>query len=278
MIVDFHTHTFPARIAQRAISGMQAASHAAVFSDGTEAGLHAAMKGSVDLSVVLPVATNPAKLISMNDVSIAENGKDGLIYFGAMHPLAENWKEELSRIADAGIKGIKIHPLYQDTDIDDIRYLRILGRAAELGLITVMHAGWDIGFPGVVRCSPEMTRKALKQVGQIPIVLAHMGGWKSWDRVSQELGDTGCYIDTALSMGAITPLEAGYYADEELALLGPEVFCALVRSFGADRVLFGTDSPWASQKKEIGKLKAMPLTDSEKDMILYQNAKRFLRI
>ena len=183
MIIDFHTHIFPEKIASRAISGMQAVSHAAAFCDGTLADLRASMADSgIAYSVVLPVATNPAKLTSMNDAAIALNGKDGIFHFGAMHPLAENWKQELDRIAAAGLKGIKIHPHYQETDIDDIRYLRLLGRAAELGLLTVMHSGLDIGYPGVIRCSPAMTASALNQLGNIPIILAHMGGWKNWDQ------------------------------------------------------------------------------------------------
>lgn len=279
MIIDFHTHTFPDRIAQRAISGMQLNSHAAAFSDGTVSGLTTSMADSdITHSVVLPVATNPGKLRSMNDCSIENNGKDGLICFGAVHPLAEDWKEELDRIAAAGIRGIKIHPLYQGVNIDDVRYLRILSRAAELNLITVMHAGDDIGFPGITRCSPEMVLRALDQVGNIPLVLAHMGGWKNWDRVAQQLADTGVYIDTAFSLGSIPPLEDGHYAPDELPLLTEEAFCSLVRCFGTDRVLFGTDSPWACQKTEVDAIRRLPLTDHERDHIFYKNACTLLGI
>lgn len=176
MIIDFHTHIFPERIAQRAITGMQANTHAAAFSDGTAAGLRVSMDAAgITHSVVLPVATNPAKLASMNDAAIAINGRNGIIHFGAVHPLAENWETELVRMADNGIKGIKVHPFYQGVAIDDIRYLRILGRAAELGLITVMHAGSEIAYPGQVRCSPEMTAKALRQlVALFPL------SWPTW--------------------------------------------------------------------------------------------------
>lgn len=279
MVIDFHTHTFPDKIAQRAISGMQASSHAAAFGEGTVSGLARSMAyAGIAHSVVLPVATNPTKLSSMNDASIARNGQDSIFHFGAVHPLAENWESELVRIAGAGLKGIKIHPHYQGVDIDDIRYLRILGRAAELGLISVMHAGLEIGYPGVVRCSPEMTARALKQLGPIPIVLAHMGGWKNWDRAAEYLVPTGCYIDTAISLGAIVPLEEGHYAPEELPLLEEEAFCHLVRGFGADRVLFGTDSPWADQRIEIEKLCALPLTPEEKNSILSGNARRLLKL
>ena len=39
-------------------------------------------------------------------------------------------------------------------DFDDIRTLRILDRAAELGLIVLSHSGLDVGFPGVVHVTP----------------------------------------------------------------------------------------------------------------------------
>ena len=279
MIIDFHTHTFPDRIASRAIAGMQAASHAAAFAEGTLSGLRASMdRAGITHSVVLPVATNPHKLSSMNDSSIALNGQHGIFHFGAVHPLAENWKEELERIAAAGLRGIKIHPHYQEVDIDDIRYLRLLGRAAELGLVTVMHAGLDIGFPGVVRCSPEMTASALRQLGNIPIVLAHMGGWKNWEQVASLLEPTGCMLDTALSLGRIVPNVPGHYREEELPLLGDEGFLALVRAFGSDRILFGTDSPWADQSEAVARIRALPLTEAEKEDILRRNAERLLEL
>lgn len=279
MIIDFHTHTFPEKIAQRAITGMQANSHAAAFSAGTAAALQASMADAgISHSVVLPVATNPNKLTSMNDAAISINGKDGIIHFGAVHPLAENWETELARLVSSGIKGIKIHPFYQGVDINDIRYLRILGKAAELGLITVMHAGSEIAYPGQVRCSPEMTANALKQLGNIPIVLAHMGGWKNWERVAENLVPTGCYIDTAISLGAIAPLDDGHYAPEDLPLLSAEAFCDLVREFGSQRVLFGTDCPWADQKADVEKLHCLPLPVEEKENILYRNAQRLLGI
>ena len=279
MIIDFHTHTFPDRIAARAIAGMQASSHAAAFGDGTMSGLQTSMASAgIGYSVVLPVATNPAKLSSMNDSAIALNGQAGIIHFGAVHPLAENWQQELERIAVAGLRGIKIHPHYQGVDIDDIRYLRLLSRAAELGLVTVMHSGLEIGYPGVVRCSPEMTASALKQLGNIPIILAHMGGWKNWDRVADLLGPTGCMLDTALSLGSIVPQEPGHYRDEELPLLDEAAFCSLVRTFGSNRILFGTDSPWADQTQEADRIRALPLTEEEKENILWRNAQRLLEL
>lgn len=276
MIIDIHTHTFPDRIAAAALTKMQGDSHTVTFSDGTASGLVRSMaEAGIHRSVVLPVATNPAKVASINDVSLALTGRDGLIYFGCVHPEMEDPLGELERISALGLKGIKLHPVYQGVDIDDPRFLRILGKAAELGLVVVTHSGDDIGFPGVVRCSPEMTRNALKQVGEVKLVLAHMGGWRNWERVTDCLADTCACLDTAFSLGALTPLN-DYYSPEERKLLSSEAFCGLVKAFGAERILFGTDSPWTSQLDSKKDIEALPLSEAEKAAILGGNAERLL--
>ena len=278
VITDFHTHTFPDAIAQRAIAGMQANSHAAAFNSGTQDGLLASMDAArIGRSVVLPVATNPLKISSMNDKLLSQEKSQHVVNFGAMHPQAENWKQELNRLASAGVPGIKLHPQYQDTDITDIRYLRILDHAAGLGLLTVTHAGDEIAYPGVIRCSPEMVRSVCDQLGNIPLVLAHMGGWKNWQRVAENLAHTGCYLDTAISLGSIVPID-DHYAPADLPLLSEEAFVSLVRAFGSHRVLFGTDSPWADQAEEIRKITALPLTQAELENILSHNAARLLNL
>ena len=119
MIIDFHSHTFPDKVAPHAIAHMQSLNHCAVFGSGTVSGLiDTCRKSCVDYSVVLPVVTNPAKTASINNGSIAHTQDDGLIYFGGIHPDTPDWHEELGRIAGAGIKGIKLHPHYQGVDLD----------------------------------------------------------------------------------------------------------------------------------------------------------------
>ncbi len=276
-VIDFHTHTFPPAIAERALRQLSAASHTRPFTDGTGASLSLSMRAAgVARSVVLPVATNPRQVVKVNDASVQMNertGETGLASFGCMHPDFEDWHAELSRIRDAGIRGIKLHPIYQGVDFDDIRTLRILSRAAELDLVVVIHAGLDVGFPGVVHASPRMILHALQEVGPLRLILAHMGGWRCWDEVEDLLPGTGVYIDTSFSLGKMTPNGDGHYRDErELDLLDDAQFVHLVRVFGADRVLFGTDSPWADQSAALGAFLRLPLSDSEKRRILCDNA------
>ena len=275
-MIDFHTHTFPDRIAAAAVGKLEQKAHATSFSDGTREGLLRCMQAAgIDHAVVLPVATNPLKCASMNDTSHALDGRDNLTYFAAIHPDALDWHKELGRAKALGFKGVKIHPVYQDVPIDDPRFVRILERCGELGLIVVMHGGLDIGFPGVERCSPQRLRAALRQAGPVTLVAAHMGGWRNWREVPENLLDTGVYLDTAYTLGAISPIDS-HYAPEELPMLADERFVELVRIFGSHRVLFGTDSPWDDMSACVARIRALPLTEAEKADIFDSNARRLL--
>ena len=282
MIIDFHTHTFPDKIAASAIEKLSGKSHTRPFSDGTAGGLAASAKAAgIDLSVILPVATNTNQVPSINNYAAKANETaeaTGLLSFGCIHPDFPEWKEELSRIAALGLKGIKLHPVYQDVDFDDMRYLRILDRAGELGLIIVTHSGLDIGYPGVERCSPQMILNAVKQVGQVKLVLAHMGGWRQWAAAEELLVGQSVWFDTSFSAGEIAPLEDGYYSQEELPMLDKSDFLRMIRRFGTDRVLFGTDSPWSDQKASLDLIRALPLENAEKDAVLGGNARRLLQL
>ena len=280
MIIDFHTHTFPDKIAVQTIEKLSHISHTPPFSDGTAAGLSASARGAgIDLSIVLPVATSARQVVHINEFAARTNEtteETRLLSFGCIHPDYPDWKEELDRMVALGLKGFKIHPVYQEVDFDDPRYLRILSRAGELGLIVVTHSGYDIGYPGVDRCSPEMTLRALKQIGPVKLVLAHMGGWRQWEQAEELLADQPVWIDTAFSAGMITPLDDGYYAPEDLPMLDETGFIQMVQAFGAERVLFGTDSPWSGQKESLDFLRALPLSDSDKEAMLGGNAEKLL--
>ena len=159
-----------------------------------------------------------------------------------------------------GLKGIKLHPDYQDTYFDDIRYERIIDRASELGLITVVHAGADPKCPDDVHCTPQMARKVIDEVRPENLVLAHMGGLVMWDEVEKYLVGQDVYFDTGVVLDRMPQ----------------EQFIRMVRSHGADRILFGTDSPWADQKNFVTILNSMPLTSDEREAIFSGNAMKLL--
>ena len=281
-VIDIHAHTFPAKIAARAIETLQGKSHTVAFTDGTIEGLSRSMsEAGITCSVIQPVATNPKQVVHVNDSSIAINerfSETGIMSFGAMHPDFEDFSTELERLARAGIKGIKLHPVYQGVNIDDERYVRILRKAGELGLIVLIHAGWDIGFPGGEQALPERIARALSDAGDVRVVLAHMGGWKAWREAEEVFTNSKVYIDTAFSLGEFTPNGDGYYSSrEECRMLGADEFVRMIHAFGAERVLFGTDSPWASQAETLQDVSSL-LNEQEQAQILHINAERLLNM
>ena len=284
MIVDIHTHAFPDKIAARTVDKLQGASHTHPFTDGTVGALRTSMaEAGIDYSVVLPVATNAHQVPHVNDSSIAMNERSaetGVLSFGCMHPDFDSWKTELARLAEAGVKGIKLHPVYQEVNFNDPRFLRILDRCAELGLIVLIHAGQDVGFPGAPDyVSPQRIASAVRQTDGTTLICAHMGGWRQWDDVERLLPETGVYIDTSFALGSMVSNGDGYYKTaDDLKLLSGEQFVRLIRAFGMEKVLFGTDSPWGAQDDEIQKFKAFPLSDAEQNSILGQNASHLLRL
>ena len=280
MIIDFHTHIFPEKISATVIDKLSRTSRTVAFTDGSLQGLLNSMqKAGVDKSVILPVATNSAQVEKINNSAAALNEKyfsRGIISFASIHPDFENYRAELARLKNLGFKGVKVHPVYQDTDLDDKKFLNIFYRAAELDLIVVTHAGLDIGFPGVVKCSPQMAKNVVEEIGAFKFVLAHMGGWKNWDEVLTQLADKKIFLDTSFSTGKITPRSDSTWRDDDLNLMTAEKFVDFVKTFGADRILFGTDSPWTSAKISIDFIKNLPITDAEKNLILGDNAKKLI--
>ena len=267
MVIDFHTHVFPEVIAARSIAALETNADLRAYTDGTLAGLKRSMKESgVDYSVILPVATRPSQFQSINTYAASITGKDGILSFGGIHPETEHYREELDQIKALGLKGIKLHPDYQQCFVDDPKSVRIISYAVSIGLFVILHAGIDIGLPEVVHCPPERTLRMLRQVygGAVPeerrIILAHTGGWEQWDQVEELLVGEPVYLDISFSMGMIR--------DEQLL--------RIIRNHGTENILFATDSPWAGQKETLEYFRALPLSKDEKEQILWKNAARLL--
>lgn len=280
-IIDCHTHTFPDRIASRAVASLSQTSHTVAFTDGTNDGLLTSMNESgVTTSLILPVATKPEQVEKVNNsaLKVNESFKGRLVSLGCIHPDYQNVHDELARIRDLGLKGIKIHPVYQGADLDGPQFMRILKEAAQLNLIVVTHAGLDIGFPGVVRCSPQMARHVIEEIGPFSFVLAHMGGWRNWDEVPQYLKGTGVYLDTAFSQGDFQPLDDGYWGQDDQHMLSDSGMMKIIRDFGTDHILFGSDSPWSGQKASLALIRQLPLSEKEKKDILYGNAQKLFQL
>jgi len=185
-----------------------------------------------------------------------------MIGFGSVHPEYPQWREELDRLADAGIRGIKLHPQYQAFEVDAERMRPIYEYAIEKKLMIVFHAGFDIGFPGNENSTPERFVAAYDTLKHGTVILAHGGGWKAWDGVEDLLCGTEYYFDTSFCDG----------------YMGVEQMRRIVQKHGAHRILFASDSPWEDQAASLRFIHALALSMEDTQAILGGNAQRILDI
>lgn len=262
MVIDFHTHIFSEKIAAKAVGNLAAVAGIQPVMDGTAAGLSAYMKQcGVDRAVVLPVMTKASQTKRMNEW-FASVASDKLIPFGGIHPENEDYKERIADIKRLGMKGVKMHPEYQNFEVDDEKMYPLYEEILKQDLILVIHSGEDAAYTAPFRCTPKKLRTMVRAMGGGKIVAAHFGAHKMWDDVEELLVGEDLYFDT--SMGT------EYYTREQ--------FLRIVRGHGVDKILFATDSPWSDAKTELEHIRAAGLTEAETEQILCGNARTLLKL
>ena len=103
MLIDFHTHAFPERIAAKAVAKL-AHQAGGLFpqTDGTLASLKEEMgRDGVDISVVHSIATSPKQQTNVNNYAIEMDRDPAIVAFGSVHPDAPDVLDELERISAA---------------------------------------------------------------------------------------------------------------------------------------------------------------------------------
>ena len=265
MLIDFHTHAYPNRIAASVLEKLTPDPGTAAIipqTRGTLASLKEEMvKEGVDISVVLSIATNPKQQTNVNNFAMECNQENGIFAFGSVHPDAPNALEELERIHAAGLKGVKFHPEYQHFFVDDEKMRPIYRKISELGLITLFHAGKDFFFQPPYHGTPEHLLGALKWL-DAPVVAAHWGAGEYSEDVLKYLCGLDLYFDTSFGYGLV-PRDVGQ---------------AIVDKHGPDKILFASDMPWHRPSWELSLLDTLDLSPSDRDKILFQNAAKLLNL
>jgi predicted TIM-barrel fold metal-dependent hydrolase len=258
-IVDIHTHAWPDPVAEKAVSALMSKGTLTGYYDGTVSGLLADMRRTgVGISVVQPVATKPTQVVGINDWA-ASIGSASLVAFGAMHPDFENPAAEVARMASLGLRGFKLHPEHQAFAPDEPRLAQIYDAAVAHDMTVLFHAGHD-ELHETLHGTPESFAALLDAIPDLRVILAHMGGYRVWNRVAEVLLGRSVYLDTAYTLGHLPDAD----------------FVEIVHAHGAEHILFGSDGPWTDAAAEIAWLRGLPLGEGVIDAILGANAMHIL--
>ncbi len=261
MLIDFHTHAFPDRIAADAVKKLAFdAGGLNPSTDGTVEGLTRALEAADAVGVLLPVATKPEQPRSINDWAVRQRG-ERIIPFGSVFPKADGSLDELERMHALGLRGVKLHPEYQDFHVDDPRMRPLYRKIAQLKMIVVFHAGQDMAYLPPCGCEPRMLGRAMEYLEGARVVAAHWGGLLMGDDVLRDLAPAeNLYLDTSYSHGRV---------------LIP-VVKALIEAHGPEHILFGSDTPWSSIRDEARLIETLGLPAAWNEAIFRKNAMRLL--
>lgn len=252
-IFDTHCHIFPDKIALKASGATGDYYGVRMRHPGTVEVLRkAGAKAGVTDFLVCSAATKPNQVSAINDFIAAECGAEPhFVGFGSLHPYMDDMAAEADRMESLGIAGIKIHADFQGFRLDDPKayelYELVQGRFPIL---------FHMGDVNTQNTAPELLRDIVRSFPKLRVIAAHLGGYTVWDRAALALPDLDILVDTSSS----------------LPFIGSARGCELVRVFGAERCLFGTDYPMWDHSEELERFDAMELTDSERRMILWDNA------
>ena len=283
-VIDAHCHVYPEKIAARAVESTDYFYNTHAHGQGTVPDL--LMVGGaagVDGYVIQSVASTPHHVESINrfiaaaiaaDISEAESGGHSgkLTGLGTLHPDHPDLKRAVEDILSHGLHGVKLHPDMQKFCIDDERAYPIYQLCVEYDLPILMH----MGDPRFDYSHPDRLHRVLTDFPTLTVVGAHMGGWANWDYACDRLSDfQNLYVDTSSSMATAVK---DYGIEPHVTSLTPAHTAALIRRWGAEKVLFGTDYPMWSQADDLAVFFEMGLSDAENRMILSENARRVFRI
>lgn len=284
MIIDAHTHAYgPEDLAK--LSGrlelldgpapLDSPHRWRLVNDG---GLKSLIKAEdaagVDRFVLLPVATRPERVAELNTwTAEAARAHPAIIPFACLHPLAEDPAADLAAALADGAKGIKFHSLLQRYDLLAEASLRTVEAVHRAGLPILLDTLYG---PGLLQVKPHLAvfesefapfgatpgqvAELARLFPDLPIVAAHLGGLYGWGEVPPLYRLDNVYLD----LSYIHPL------------IPAEEVTAMIRLKGADKVLWGTDTPWRAVGEALAWFMALDLAAEEKDLITGRNAARLL--
>lgn len=255
--IDFHTHIYPEKIAEKATQSVCDFYSLSTNCNGTADELYKiGTEAGISEFVLLPVAVKPDHVRSINEFIVRVQSQNKAFHgFGTVHAEIENIVNELEFIKKSGLKGVKIHPDTQHFNIDDNR-LFPLYESIEGNIPIVIHCG----DPRYDYSHPSRLKKVLDNFPKLHVIAAHLGGWEIFETASEILKNEKCYFDISSCM----------------PFLSSEKIAGYINIYGDDRILFGTDYPLWSPKKEVESFLELPISEKAKENIAYKNAVNIL--
>ena len=243
MIIDAHTHIFsPDAIANRARYAERDPFFGELYSGvaarkiGADELIAAMDAAGIDKAVLAGWCWQPHDIcVEQNSwtMDVVRQHPDRLLALAAIQPNAgADALRELERCVAGGMVGLgELNADGQRFNLGDANFIALARRAAELGVVMLLHTNEPVGhnYPGKGKLPITDIYAFVKATPDLRLILAHWGGGFPFYELMREVrkAATNVYYDSAAS-----PL-----------LYSPQIFRTVIDIVGSDKVLFGSDFP-----------------------------------
>lgn len=187
----------------------------------------------------------------------------------------KNLRDEVDRIADFGFKGIKMHPPYQEFDIDGEEAFKVYERAEELGLFITFHCGMHWHRLKGVR--PILYDEVGWFFKNLRFSLEHLGGYHFFNESLAVMCNNSRFGVQPRVFAGWTSVSDCNGVDEWT--LTNEQLETIINQTGDERSIFGLDFPYHNAdyiNYEIQRFKSLNISDAAKENILGGTLKKVL--
>lgn len=179
--------------------------------------------------------------------------------------------EELERsITALGMQGVKLHPAMDNFYPDSSNYFQIFERIVKLKVPVLFHTNpphgeWE-------RSSPARILKIAQAFPQMKIILAHILSAPKDIKLSPRKASQY----TKETIQEAKDLSKVYLDTSQLKEKKKLEF--VVKTLGANRILFGSDYPWGKMDETMKVILESSLSDQQKKLILRENLRTLMTL
>jgi uncharacterized protein len=277
MILDAHTHVFPAEICRRreeffsdepAFKALYGAPKSRLVEPPEL--LAALEEEGVEAAVVSGFPWRQERLWRRQHEVILEAMRRWprkIIGFCNVNPLDPAAPGEVERCLAAGFRGVGELAWYEDDPGEDLAYfLTPLAELAQhFGVPLMLHMNDPVGvsYPGKAAIRLDAVYRVIQKFPEVDWILAHWGGGLPfYGLLKKEVPEVfrRVYFDTAASP----------------YLYRPEIYRLAAEMVGPEKILFGSDYPLLGVKRYLKEMEEARLPEDWREMILGKNLAQIL--